>query len=248
MSVPSRGHAGSRLAGAGALELGLAVATAYLVVAVLLGTVLLGTVGRSRNSGHPTALPGPPASTTPPAPDTSTPPVPDTTSPSPPPTTQTPVPSGPGPIPPGYRQIVGPSGLSTVVPAGWLAPRLINQGQYQVDDPSDHGPDNAGRFVRYGAAAASGSDMLGYHVLYEQQDFAPHHSGYYRVGLFSTSYHGWPAVDWEFTWIKDGVPRHVHILYWQADGTEFNVYASSPQARWDETAAIYDVMVAGSTP
>jgi hypothetical protein len=243
VSAASRGPAGSRSAGTSALELGLVLATAYLVAAVLLGTVLLGTVGRSRISGHPTMLPGPPTTAAPP-PDTGTSPPPDSSSPVPP----APTSSGPGPLPPGYRKVVGPAGLSTVVPAGWPAPRLVNQGQYQVDDPGDHGPDNSGRFIRYGAATVSGSDMLGDHLRYEQEDFAPGHPNYRRVQLRATTYHGWPAVDWEFTWTKDGVPRHVHVLYWQAGGTEFNVYASSPQASWDQTAGIYDAMVAGSTP
>jgi hypothetical protein len=245
VSVPPRDHADSRLAGTGPWELGLALATAYLVGAALLGTVLLGTVGRSRISGHPTMLPGPPTSTTPSPPtDTGT-----AVPPSPvPPTTQPPAPSGPGQVPPGYRRIIGPDGFRTVVPAGWLAPRMVNQGQYQVDDPRDRGPDNSGRFLRYGAATVSGSDMLGDHVRYEQEDFLPSHPGYRRVQLRAATQHGLPAVDWEFTWLKDGVPRHVHVLYWQDGGTEFNVYASSPQASWDKTAAIYDVMVAGSTP
>jgi hypothetical protein len=242
VSVPSRDHADRRLAGTGAWELGLALATAYLLGSVLLGTVLLGTVGRSRISGHPTMLPGPPTTTTPSPPPTGTSP------PAPVSTTRTPAPSGPGQVPPGYRRVTGPNGFRTVVPAGWLAPRLVNQGQYQVDDPQDRGPDNSGRFVRYGAAAVSGSDLLGDHELYEQQDFAPGHPGYRRIGLSEAVHHGQPAVDWEFTWVKDGVPRHVHVLYWQVGGTEFNVYASSTQARWDQTAAIYDAMVARSTP
>jgi hypothetical protein len=234
------------LAGSDAWELGLALATAYLVVAMVLGTVLLGTVGRPRISGHATMLPGPPAATAPSAPGTGTgaPVPPDSSAPSNP----SPAPSGPGSLPPGYRKVSGPNGFSTVVPAGWLAPRQTNQGQYQVDDPRDQGPDNSGRFVRYGAATVSGSDMLGDHLRYEQEDFAPGHPGYRRIGLSETVYHGQPAVDWEFTWLKDGVPRHVHVLYWRAGNTEFNVYASSPEARWDQTAAIYDAMVAGSTP
>jgi hypothetical protein len=223
------------------LELGLALATAYLVTAVLLGAVLLGSAPR-RINGHPTMLPGPPTPTTPGPPPTRT------GTPAPVPTTRAPTPSGPGQVPPGYRRVVGPNGLRTVVPAGWSAPRQVNRGQYQVDDPRDHGPDNSGRFVRYGATTVSGSGMLGDHVRYEQEVFAPEHPGYRRFGLFEAVHHGQPAVDWEFTWIKDGVPRHVHVLYWQVGNTEFNVYASSAQARWDQTAAIYDAMVAGSTP
>jgi hypothetical protein len=108
-------------------------------------------------------------------------------------------------------------------------------------------PADPGRFVEFGGSAVADADMLGSHQQYEH-DFVPTHPGYTRLRLESATYHGFPAVDWEFEWAKSGVQRHVHILYWQTGGVEYFVYASSTAAGWGETGTIYDSMVASSTP
>jgi hypothetical protein len=66
------------------------------------------------------------------------------------------------------------------------------------------------------------------------------------VRMNQQTYQTNPAVLWEFTYSLNGEPRHVKILYWNANGTQFDVYASAPAASWTQTAAIFDAMVAGS--
>jgi hypothetical protein len=208
------------------------VAVAYLVVSGLVGSALLLTSHRKAAGATPT----------PPAPVTTAPAGPtapsDTTSPP-----QTTVPSATGTSgpPSGYQQVSGPPGMTTVVPTGWPV-RLLRAGVMIADDPAD-----PGRFVELGGSAVSDADMLGAHLRYEH-DFVPTHPGYTRLRLESATYHSFPAVDWEFEWVKSGVQRHAHILYWQTGGVEYFVYASSTAAGWGETETIYNSMVASSTP
>jgi hypothetical protein len=116
-----------------------------------------------------------------------------------------------------------------------------------VDDPGDNGPDNSGRFLRYGGTAAGPANMLEDHLGYERR-FAPGYPGYRRVRLEAARYHGSPAVVWEFEWTKVRTHRHVHALYWRTRGVEYFVYASSTAARWAQTAGIFQLMVDNSTP
>jgi hypothetical protein len=231
------------------------VAGAYLVFAAGLGAVLFGTVGHPRHE-RSSGLAGRPAPLSPggaPAVNTVPPSATETANP-----TETgsatnsdnpggrPETSPAGPTP-GYRQVSGPLGITTWVPADWLPPVTITTGVLQVNDPADNGPGNSGRFLRYGGTPAASADMLGDHVRYEE-DFARGHPGYRRIRLAALTYHGSPAVDWEFEWVRLGTRRHVHSLYWQTGGVEYFVYASSTAARWGRTTGSYQLMVENSTP
>lgn len=214
------------------------VAVAYLAISGLLGGALLLTVGKARGGPSGSAAgESTPSATTP----ASTAPGPTTDTPTSSPETPAPSPTETSGVPSDYQQVAGPQGMTTVVPIGWpVAP--VRTDVLIANDPAD-----TGRFVEFGGSAVPAGDMLSAHVQYEY-DFIPSHPRYSRLRLESTTYHGFPAVDWEFTWVKVGVPRHVRILYWQTGDLEYFVYVSCTAPRWDETETIYESMVANSTP
>ena len=153
------------------------------------------------------------------------------------PVASSPAPTGP---PSGFQQVSGPSGLTTVIPDGWQVSPIRNG--FQADDPRDGGAN--GRFVRYQGVAGE-ADLFTWLTAYEKQSWSTQ-PGYQRVRMSLQKYQGNPAVLWEFTYSLNGEPRHVKILYWNADGTQYDVYASAPAASWAQTSSIFDAMVAGS--
>ena len=146
-------------------------------------------------------------------------------------------PTGP---PAGFQQVTGPSGLVTVIPNGWQVSSIRNG--FQADDPRDGGA--SGRFVRYQGVAGD-ADLFTWLTAYEKQSWSTQ-PGYQRVRMDQQRFQNNPAVLWEFTYALNGQPRHVKILYWNADGTQYDVYASAPVANWAQTSSIFDTMAANS--
>ena len=132
--------------------------------------------------------------------------------------------------------------MSTVVPAGWPSTRAPGPGALQATDPAD-----ANRFLRYGGSPVPDQDTYPGHVAY-QRDFAKSHQAFQSIRLDETVVRGVPAVDWEFEWNAPEGRRHVHSIYWHAQGYEYFVYASSLAERWPQTEPILDVMLSHATP
>jgi hypothetical protein len=142
--------------------------------------------------------------------------------------------------PAGFQQVSGPSGLVTVIPDGWTVSPIRNG--FQADDPQHGGAD--GRFVRYQGVAGE-ADLYTWLNAYEKQSWSTQ-PGYQRVQMSQRKFQDGPAVLWEFSYDLNGQPRHVKILYWNARGTQYDVYASAPAATWAQTSPLFDAMVASS--
>ena len=147
-------------------------------------------------------------------------------------------PAGP---PAGFQQVSGPSGLVTAVPSGWPVSPIRNG--FQADDPQHGGA--GGRFVRYQGVAGE-ADLFTWLTAYEKQSWSTQ-PGYQRVQMSQQKFQDSPAVLWEFTYTLNGQPRHVKILYWNANGTQYDVYASAPAADWAQTSQLFDTMAASSS-
>jgi hypothetical protein len=148
--------------------------------------------------------------------------------------------SAPAGPPAGFQQVSGPSGLVTVIPDGWKTSSIRNG--FQADDPADGGA--SGRFLRYQGVAGD-ADLFTWLTAYEKQSWSTQ-PGYHRVQMTQQQFHNDPAVLWEFTYTLDSEPRHVKILYWNANGTQYDVYASAPAANWAQTSPLFDTMAANS--
>jgi hypothetical protein len=137
--------------------------------------------------------------------------------------------------------VSGPAGLTTVAPVDWAPKSTRSSGTVERFDPDD-----PGRFVRYGAVPSEGN-------VYDPDNYFARtptvHNGYQQYTLTTTTFHGRPAAEWEFEFDKQGGGRrHVHALYWEVDGMEYVVYASSTADRWAEMAPIFAAMVENATP
>jgi hypothetical protein len=114
----------------------------------------------------------------------------------------------------------------------------------QATDPAD-----STRFVRYGGSAAPATSILQSHLAAER-DFSrqPARPGYARLKLDQTTVRGNEAVDWAFEWNAPEGRRHVHAVYWRANGTEYFVYASTKLTDWPQFSTVLTAMLANSTP
>lgn len=148
----------------------------------------------------------------------------------------------PHPAPHGFQRVSGPAMVQTVIPVGWRIARAGGPGAMRASDPSD-----AGRFIGYGGAAATGTDIAAAHVVTETQ-FADRTTDYQRLRMNRATYGGHPAIEWEYRHDDGSGLQHVCALYWQVDGTEYFIYASGPDEQWSRMRPVYDAMVASSRP
>lgn len=143
-------------------------------------------------------------------------------------------------FPGGFSPVTGPDNMTTQIPTGWTP---VPSGTYvQAGDPAD-----SGRFVRYGATPAPAGDLLA-SLTSAAQTNTSIQTGYQQLQLANVAYHGDPAVDWEFEYVKAGVTRHIYSRYWEAGGIEYFVYVSSTSDRWSATSPVFDAMANAATP
>jgi hypothetical protein len=140
--------------------------------------------------------------------------------------------------------VSGPGGITTVIPPGWTVAPTSSPGSVQATDPSD-----STKFVRYGGSAAPATPILQSH-LGAERDFSSqaNRPGYARLTLEQTTVRGYDAVDWEFEWDAPEGRRHVHAMYWRADGTEYFVYVSTRLADWPGYASVFSSMLDNARP
>jgi len=155
------------------------------------------------------------------------------------PTSQPPPELTPGQVPSGFRSVTGQGGITLAVPADWPDPQVGSiPGTDQV------GPDGGvDTFIRYGALAAPDTDLLTYLQAGERTN--PRiATDFVRVHLDPVSYAGADeAYEWEFTFTKNGEPRHVRACYWTFGGRLYLVYGSAPAVDWSEFASVADVAI-----
>lgn len=171
---------------------------------------------------------------TPEAPDESTPDrSPTTTDESPPATTEEPAHD--------LRTVSGPGGLAVSIPAGWVvggSPAAANQ---QASAPGDDRT-----FVRFGASTPPSVPLLT--EIRNGESGNPNvRNSYQRIRLGELYFLGQNAVDWEFTFVKDGVTRHALGRYWRQDGLGYVIYLSAPDPEWPSVRWIFDAMATSAT-
>jgi hypothetical protein len=155
------------------------------------------------------------------------------------PPSQPPTEVAPGQVPSGFRSVSGQGGITLAVPADWPDPQSGSiPGTDQV------GPDGGvATFIRYGALTAPDTDLLTY--LQGGERTNPNiATDFERIHLDPISYAGADeAYDWEFTFTKNGEPRHVRACYWTYGGRLYLVYGSAPAAGWPAFASVADVAI-----
>jgi len=216
---------------------------------VLAGTLTVAVLRSRSTEAEPTEVAAPPAtspSAAPIAPAESATPTETTdttettvTEPLPPTTTyETPTDDG---VPQDFHRVRGPGGITVAIPRGWpVKPGAIPSNR-QADAPY------GGGLVRYGGSPST--TMTLYDTVAENETANPNViDGYQRLRLESVYGYGSEAVDWEFTFIKDGELRHGLGRYWRLNGTDYVVYASSPESSWQPMIPIIETMIATAQP
>lgn len=134
------------------------------------------------------------------------------------------------------QTVSGPGGLSVSVPSGWTvggSPAVANQ---QASDPND-----PQIFVRFGASASPSVPLLA-EIQAMERDNPNVQNGYQHIQQVETVFLGQSAVDWEFTFVKEGVSRHSLGRYWRQAGLTYVIYLSAPDRTWLSVRPVFDGM------
>jgi hypothetical protein len=159
------------------------------------------------------------------------------------PTTEEPTPAPTGSVPAGYQVVTGPAGVEVPVPESWPVKPGAVPSNLQADDPAV-----PGRFLRFGGDPVDGSDPVATVRGYEA-DTPSIRAGYHRIRLEPVAYGpSGLAVDWEFTFVKDGQTRHAYGRYWYDAGTLYVVYLSAYDSDWAASTDVLQVVMTYSGP
>lgn len=160
---------------------------------------------------------------------------------TPEPTTDAPTPE-PGEPGSGYRIIPGPAGIQVPIPDTWSVHAGAVDSNLQADDLA-----TSGRFLRFGGDRLEVADTLAA-VRLQEKKTPTIRTGYRRIRLAEVA--AGPtgqAVDWEFTFSKDGGTRHAYGRYWLQNGTVYVVYLSSAESDWVTGTDILTTVMNGVT-
>lgn len=186
-------------------RVGLIAIAAVVIVGAVIGTILANSSGSSGSSSTASA-----ASTEPSASQSQSP------SSSPSPTAVSPSPtvegtSRPPTLPPGTHREAG--GFAWATPAGWR--RDLKTGA-EVHYTS---PDGTQELV--GKSSLARGDLM---ATWEASERNAHQGESYRkIRLDRTTFRGYPAVSWEYTFTLKGVPWHARLLGFDEDGKSYQI-------------------------
>jgi tRNA A-37 threonylcarbamoyl transferase component Bud32 len=150
--------------------------------------------------------------------------------------------TGSGALPAGYHRFTNSTGFSIGVPDGW---QISHQGHYvYVSDPAD-----SNVYLLIDQSDQPKQDPL---ADWEQQQ-ANRKSSYpdYRlISLRSVSYpQAEKAADWEFTYVRDGVPVHILNRNVLANASHaYALYWSTPESDWSADYHYFQAFAATFRP
>lgn len=185
-------------------RIGLVAAAAVAVVVAVVAAILVNGNGSSDGTATGSAST---ASTASKAPTTAS--SAPSVSPSPSPTVEGT--SRPPSLPPGTHQEAG--GFAWATPAGWR--RDLKTGAEVHYTSPDGGQELVGK-----SSLARGDLMR----TWEDSERNAHQGQDYRkIRLVSTTFRGYPAVVWEYTFTLKGTPWHARLLGFDADGKSYQI-------------------------
>lgn len=150
-------------------------------------------------------------------------------------------PSGPSPspVPAGYHLKKEGQGFSLPVRDGWTR-KDPPGGEVAYVDPSEL----VG--LRINIVQFAGSDPLRHWQQTEEAQTRRDNPGYERVRMDPTTFRGRPAGYWEFTFEgRKRKYRAVELAFSGTDGTQYVIYLSAPDARWNTYRPVFDTAVNG---
>jgi eukaryotic-like serine/threonine-protein kinase len=143
------------------------------------------------------------------------------------------------PLPAGYHLAKPNSGLALPIRNGWTR-KTLPGGELAYIDPSGL----VG--LRVNVVEFAGTDPLQHWRETEEAQTARDNPGYERVRMAETTFRERPAGYWEFTF--DGRARKyraAELAFASADGTQYVIYISAPDAQWATYRPAFDTAVKG---
>lgn len=153
-------------------------------------------------------------------------------------TSPSPSPSPLPPLPAGYRLQDAGQGFSVPVPDGWRAKDMPGGEVAYVDPTGLVG-------LRVDVVGFAGSDPVQHWRDTEEDQTRRDNPGYERVRMGPTTFRGQPAGYWEFTFPGKARDFRAVELAFSADGTQYVVYLSAPNAQWNQYRPVFDTAVKG---
>lgn len=146
-------------------------------------------------------------------------------------------------VPQGFQRVSGPGGITLAIPRDWPVTPGSLATHVQADDPT-----TPGSLIRYGGSPSESRPLLDA-VAGNEQDNTGIQNGYQRLRLARVpSSTGAEIVEWEFTYLANGISKHAFARYWRLSGTDYIVYAGATAEAWPAMAAVVDVMVRTAGP
>ncbi|MFI6464267.1 hypothetical protein [Streptomyces sp. NPDC050538] len=190
--------------------IGLIAVAAVVVAGAVTGTILANSGGSSDSSSTTSAASTEPSASSSPS-STAKSPSPTATSPSASPSPTVEGTSRPQTLPPGTHRETG--GFAWATPSGWR--RDLKTGA-EVHYTS---PDGTQELV--GKSSLARGDLMETWEASERN--AQQGAGYRKIRLDRTTFRGYPAVSWEYTFTLKGVPWHARLLGFDEDGKSYQI-------------------------
>jgi hypothetical protein len=144
--------------------------------------------------------------------------------------------------PAGFREVTGPHLLKTVLPEKWRVRTGAVPTTLVATDPDD-----PRREVRFGGAPVSDpSTDLSSRIRRVAGNTKV--EGYRRTAVESSRFHDYPAIRWDYEYLRDDEPRQVSTFYWEALDIEYVIYAASAPEEWTTVQVLVQTMKEHTRP
>ncbi|MDQ4143469.1 MAG: serine/threonine protein kinase [Actinomycetota bacterium] len=117
------------------------------------------------------------------------------------------------------------TGYSIAYPEGWTI-ETVSSNSTDFSDPA------SGAYLRVAWRSPPGPSAVGAWEEYEP-DFASRHEGYQRIVIEPTTFRGYEAATWEFTWEEGGTTIHaIDLGFIVGDDYGFALNFVAPESEW----------------
>jgi hypothetical protein len=148
--------------------------------------------------------------------------------------------SKPPPVPDGFHLVRESAlGVSLPVPDGWK--RVERTGE-QVKYTDESGLVE----LTIGIVNPAGANPVSHFKDIEANTKLNYPTSYRKLRMQRTTFQGKPAAVWEFTFQgRARTFRAIDFGFGEAGGTEYDIYLSAPDARWDTYRPVFDKVKEG---
>ncbi|HEX2294712.1 MAG TPA: serine/threonine-protein kinase [Actinomycetota bacterium] len=132
------------------------------------------------------------------------------------------------------------AGYRVSYPAGWTVNPL-------GDTRTDFRDPETGAYLRMDWTPAPGDDPV---AAWESQSasFATRHDGYEELRIDETTFQGFPAAEWEYTYVDGGAELHAINIGVVTDTYGYALNFQTPAGDWEESQALFEAIKESFVP